>query len=193
MQGEELRGRRAELDAMHPISQCLKVPVAQSYQNKVSFHTSWLAVAACVRDATRHRCSVSLHQRVWTFVRDWEVRRHFFVACQFMSFPPFSCHFPPSFLRFQEIFLYWKHQLLSTACILKVSPPVCERSFCFLCGAFDIVLHKNLHIMKYIHLLFSCLYILRQLESFVLPRLKRNLTIFYPNNFVFSITKNVHV
>lgn len=46
--------------------------------------------------------------------------------------------------------------------------------------------------MKYIHLLFSCLYILRQLESFVLQILKRNLTIFYPNSFVFSIT-NVHV
>lgn len=71
-------------------------------------------------------------------------------------------------------------------------PTVCERSFCFLCSAFDRVLQKSLHIMKYIHLLFSCLYILRQLESFVLRILKRNLTIFYPNSFVFSIT-NVHV
>lgn len=75
-----------------------------SYPNKVSFHTSRLAVAASVRDAIRRCYSVSLHQRVGTFVRDWEVRRHFLWLVSSCHFPPFPVTFLLRFSGFKRFF-----------------------------------------------------------------------------------------
>lgn len=85
--------------------------------------------------------SPSAGLNIYTWLRGTQT---FFVACQFMSFPLFFWHFSSSFLRFQKIFIYWKHQLLSTVCILKVSPSM-SAVFLIPLPCFETYSYRYLH------------------------------------------------
>lgn len=172
LQSEKLRTHKAELDSMHPTSRCWKVPVAQSLtKTRCQFMLSSLhqLLVEEMAFSTAVLClSISEFEHLYVIERHVDVFLWLVSSCHLLLF----CHFLPSCLRFQKIFIYWEHQLLSTVRVLKVSPQ------CVNCLPGSSAVPRNIVsqtsvLTKHIHLLFPCLYIWRQLEHFVLPRLKK--------------------
>lgn len=121
MQGEELRERRAELGGMHPIRQCLKVPVAVLPKQGVISYFPTRSSCLCKRHHSPllFCFSPSASLNICTWLRGTQT---FFVACQFMSVPPFSVTFLLHFSGFKK-FLYIGNISFYPQHVFRRSPP----------------------------------------------------------------------